>query len=321
MPAARESRIIVNARPKHACGARRRAAARACIGAVLLAALAAPAAQAATAPELRELALAHEHGSNGLPRDGAAAAAYYCEAARLGDAESQYNLGWMLAHGRGVPRDDAQAAYFFRAAADQGVRQAATLVALLGDALPAEPPPCMREPEPPAPPATPAAPPAPAPFVVPAWAPAPIVKLVHKMAPEYRVPLPLVFAIMAAESNFNPAAVSPKNAQGLMQLIPDTAERFGVRNAFDPAQNLRGGLAYLRWLLAYFEGDVALVAAAYNAGEGTVERYLGVPPFSETQAYVRRILAAAGPLAQPFDPKVVEPSPLLAKIRAKAPAR
>ena len=79
-----------------------------------------------------------------------------------------------------------------------------------------------------------------------------------------------------------------------MQLIPDTAARFKVRNPMDPAQNIRGGMAYLRWLMAYFEGDIALVAAAYNAGEGAVERYRGVPPYAETRAYVRRILAAMG---------------------------
>ena len=74
-----------------------------------------------------------------------------------------------------------------------------------------------------------------------------------------------------------------------MQLIPETSARFNVKKPFDPVQNVRGGLAYLRWLLAYFKGNVALVAAAYNAGEGTVERYRGVPPYAETRAYVQRI--------------------------------
>lgn len=97
--------------------------------------------------------------------------------------------------------------------------------------------------------------------------------LVRKLAPEYGVSPRLVMAVIRAESNFEPEAVSPKNAQGLMQLIPETSVRFNVRKPFDPEQNLRGGMAYLRWLLAYFEGNVALVAAAYNAGEGTVNRY------------------------------------------------
>jgi len=113
----------------------------------------------------------------------------------------------------------------------------------------------------------------------------------------------------------DPNAVSPKQAQGLMQLIPDTALRFKVRNAMDPAQNIRGGMAYLRWLMAYFEGDVALVAAAYNAGERAVERYRGVPPYAETRDYVRRILAAVGTLAHPFDASVTAPSPTLPLMR------
>ena len=140
----------------------------------------------------------------------------------------------------------------------------------------------------------------------------------HRIAPQYRVSAPLALAIIAAESNFDASAVSPKNAQGLMQLVPDTAARFRVRNPFDPAQNIRGGMAYLRWLLAYFEGDVALVAAAYNAGERTVERYRGVPPYEETRAYVRRVLAGVGTRRQPFDASVTEPSPQLPAMR---PAR
>ena len=111
------------------------------------------------------------------------------------------------------------------------------------------------------------------------------------MAPQYQVEPQLALAIIAAESNFNTQALSPKNAQGLMQLIPETSERFNVKNPYDPAQNLRGGLTYLRWLLAYFEGDVALVAAAYNAGIGTVSRYGGVPPYAETQEYVSKVTA------------------------------
>jgi len=109
-------------------------------------------------------------------------------------------------------------------------------------------------------------------------------------------------------------ALSPKNAQGLMQLIPDTARRFNVRNLTDPAQNIRGGMAYLRWLLAYFEGDLVLALAAYNAGERAVERYRGVPPYAETRQYVRRIQAAlGGQRSHPFDPTVTPPSQALAQ--------
>jgi soluble lytic murein transglycosylase-like protein len=108
--------------------------------------------------------------------------------------------------------------------------------------------------------------------------------------------------------------VSPKNAQGLMQLIPETAERFNVRKPFDPEQNIRGGMAYLRWLLAYFKGNVALVAAAYNAGEGAVNRYAGVPPYAETKGYVRRIRELFQKDEHPFDPSITTPSPELPRI-------
>lgn len=115
-------------------------------------------------------------------------------------------------------------------------------------------------------------------------------QLIRRLAPRFDVDYRLALAIARAESNLDPSAVSPKNAQGLMQLIPDTAARFGVRNAFDPEQNVRGGLAYLRWLLERFNGNVALASAAYNAGEGAVEKHGGVPPYAETQNYVQRIL-------------------------------
>ena len=274
----------------------------------------AAAAEDEMAPELRIAALrrdavAYEHG-NGVPRDGARAAALYCQAAKLGDAASQFDLGWMYANGRGVARDDAVAAFFFRSAADQGLQQAANMLRVIGDAAP--PPDCMLDPViPPAP--VVASEPDAAPDT-PIAAPRPILDLVSKLAPQYQVPPRLVLAVIEAESNFNRLAVSPKNAQGLMQLIPETAQRFGVKNVFDPAQNVRGGMAYLRWLLAYFEGDVALVAAAYNAGERAVERHLGVPPFSETRAYVRRILAAVRPLTA-YDASIAEPSPHLQLIR------
>ena len=109
--------------------------------------------------------------------------------------------------------------------------------------------------------------------------------------------------MVEAESNFNPQARSPKDAQGLMQLIPATADRFGVKDVWDPEQNLNGGMAYLRWLLDHFDGDVKLALAGYNAGEGAVEKHGGVPPYQETQSYVARILRRLGlEEAQPSSP-------------------
>lgn len=260
-----------------------------------------------------EQARALENGE-GVARDLLSAAALYCAIARQGHRDAQYNLGWMYANGRGVPRNDAFAAFFFNAAAEQGIEVAKRNLAALGDVT-AEMPDCMREPEP-AP-----VPPPPEPVAVAELppvdysliAPKKIYDLVHKLSPRFNVAPQLALAIMAAESNFDAQAVSPKNARGLMQLIPETSERFNVSNAFDPSQNIRGGLSYLRWLLAYFEGDVALVAAAYNAGEGTVERYKGVPPYQETHNYVQRILRTFGAQQHPFDPKVTRPSALIRK--------
>jgi soluble lytic murein transglycosylase-like protein len=98
-----------------------------------------------------------------------------------------------------------------------------------------------------------------------------------------------VRAIIHTESAFRPDAVSPKGAQGLMQLMPATAERFGVTDPFDPGQNIRGGVSYLAFLYRRFEGDLRLATAAYNAGEGAVDRFGGVPPYSETVNFVHRV--------------------------------
>ncbi len=99
----------------------------------------------------------------------------------------------------------------------------------------------------------------------------------------------IVRAIIHAESSFNPNAISRVGAQGLMQLMPATARRFGVTNSFDPTQNISGGVQYLSWLLKRYNGDLTLAAAGYNAGEGAVDRYKGVPPYSETRRYVERV--------------------------------
>lgn len=262
---------------------------------------------------LRREAIGYENGE-GVDRDPAKAAELYCKAARLGDAESQFNLGWMYANGRGVERSDATAAFFFHAAAEQGLEQAVRMLANVGGP-PNYVPDCMIDRAPPAmappPPRTAAA----LPEVLPADAPASIVEIVKKHAPAYKLSPALVLAFIKVESNYDVIALSPKNAKGLMQLIPDTAARFGVSRPYDPEQNIRGGMAYLRWLMAYFEGNVPLVAAAYNAGEGAVNRYRGVPPYAETRAYVLRILAGYPRVSHPFDAGITTPSPQLPLMR------
>lgn len=110
---------------------------------------------------------------------------------------------------------------------------------------------------------------------------------------EFGVEEAVVRAVIHAESAFNPTAVSRAGAQGLMQLMPATARRFGVTDSFEPAQNIRGGVEYLSWLLRRFNGNLTLAAAGYNAGEGAVDRHGGVPPYRETQNYVVRVAQLA----------------------------
>ncbi|QDH69414.1 lytic transglycosylase domain-containing protein [Marilutibacter alkalisoli] len=112
----------------------------------------------------------------------------------------------------------------------------------------------------------------------------------------------VVRAIIHAESAYRPTAVSRAGAQGLMQLMPATARRFGVADSFDPGQNINGGVQYLAWLLKRFNGDLTLAAAGYNAGEGAVDRHKGVPPYRETQVYVQRV----GVLAERYRQAIVQ---------------
>ncbi|RVU82889.1 hypothetical protein EOL70_19465 [Leucothrix sargassi] len=107
---------------------------------------------------------------------------------------------------------------------------------------------------------------------------------------KYGVDEALIIAVITAESCFRQRARSPKSAQGLMQLIPATAKRFGVSDAYEPAQNIRGGTRYLKFLIKRFSGNLSHAVAGYNAGEGAVDRYSGIPPYRETKEYVRRVL-------------------------------
>lgn len=258
---------------------------------------------------LAQEALGYEHGE-GVPRDQPYAARLYCESARLGDSEGMYALGWMYANGRGVERSDAYANTLFAMSAFLGNEHAARIQRYLGDYTGAVPA-CLHTPSE---------------ILQQRWpvegliARLPperqaVARLLAELAPKYGVQPALALAIGLTESALNPNALSPKNAMGVMQLIPETAERFNVKRPYDPEQNIRGGLTYLRWLLAYFEGEVALVAAGYNAGEGAVDRFRGVPPYRETRAYVERILRHVGQDRHPYDRSVVAPSPMLRTLR------
>ncbi|MFC1642814.1 transglycosylase SLT domain-containing protein [Myxococcota bacterium] len=113
---------------------------------------------------------------------------------------------------------------------------------------------------------------------------------IRQAAALYQIPEELIRAVIKVESDFDPSVVSPMNAQGLMQLIPGTAQRMMVTDVFDPRQNIFGGTRYLRVLANLFNGDLALTLAGYNAGEGAVIRHGGIPPYEETQQYVVRVL-------------------------------
>ena len=114
--------------------------------------------------------------------------------------------------------------------------------------------------------------------------------IVKKVAGKYRIDPELVHMVIRVESNYDAFAISSAGAMGLMQLMPETALQYGVQNVFDPAQNIEGGVRYLKDLVALYAGKTALVLAAYNAGQDAVRRYKGVPPYPETRSYIAGIM-------------------------------
>jgi len=242
------------------------------------------------------------------------AASLYCEASRLGSAEAQYRLGMLYAFGKGVPKSRALGASLFSLAAAHGHFEAQKMLETIEFST-TELPQCLLE----------AVLPEKAPFTTDSTATANIdfqikhlpkskrwvVDLVSTLSDWYQVDPKLILSLIAVESNFKTQARSAKAAMGLMQLIPATAERFNVRNAYDATQNIKGGISYMRWLLSYFRGDVKLAVAAYNAGERAVDRHKGVPPYVETRQYVRKVLELYQHKKHPYDVKLTTPSPLI----------
>jgi soluble lytic murein transglycosylase-like protein len=135
---------------------------------------------------------------------------------------------------------------------------------------------------------------------------------VAQIAADQQLPAELIHSVIKVESNYNPKAVSPKGAQGLMQLIPATARRFGVADAFNPVDNIQGGARYLKYLLDLHGGNYALALAAYNAGEGAVARYGDIPPYPETRNYVQSVAEQLRKnIASKFKTPAAKPEPKL----------
>jgi len=235
-----------------------------------------------------KLAIAYEHGE-GITKNPQKAVHWYCQAAVKGSSSAQVNLAWMLLNARGIQQDDALAVRWFKSAAKSGDKYAQQMLSRLDTHLQSKRILCKVLP-------------------TPYWQTAKcttacrrVVTMVNDIAPAYNIEPRLVLALIQQESNFKVKALSPKGAMGLMQLMPETAQRYAVKNAWDAQQNIHGGIRYLAWLLKEFHGNVALVLAGYNAGNQAVIRYNGIPPYPETQNYVKRIMKVYGKSHHPYE--------------------
>ena len=254
--------------------------------------------------------------------DGAwKAADMYCKASRYGSAEAVYRLGILYAFGRGVPENRDYAANLFGIASTHGHFEAQQMLETIQIKTSATPP-CVLDDVAPEKGLSGVTLVKETPEIDQYIANLPknkrwVLRLVNTISKWYKVDEKLVLSIISVESNFENVSTSNKEAQGLMQLIPDTAERFNVKNAYNASQNIKGGVAYLRWLLAYYKGDVALTVAAYNAGEGAVNKYKGIPPYAETKLYVKKVQARYPFKTHAYDAQIAAPSPALKAINAK----
>ena len=220
--------------------------------------------------DLRDEAIRYKNGE-GVSQDYGRAYELYCLAALQGDGEAAYHLGSIHLNGWGRTPDDALAAGWFGFAEKRGDASAGLMLQQHLEGISQ-----LRDP------ACPLVESKPDRETITTW--------VNLLAPYYDLNPELVLSLIQVESNFDAHAKSPKNARGLMQLMPPTAERFGVTDIRNPLQNLQGGMAYLHWLKDHFRGNTKLMLAGYNAGEHAVKKYKGIPPYKETRQYVRRIV-------------------------------